>query len=182
MLLASRLVSCLKYLAVFWLSCWLAHDASAEEFTLVLTVKTGNVNNAGTDDPIYFALHYVEMVDVPAKDKKQKTRQKPEMKRVERGLDNPGNDRRAGAIGTYHLKFNCPLQAIKGIEIGMKAGDDAWFVDGMQYYIESGGKKSQVVNVPAVGWVSAAVGDGTKRFPSKQFYMFPASPPRFPKQ
>ena len=162
------------------LGCVLTSRSQAEKFTLMLRTKTGNINNAGTDDPAFFALHYQEMVELPYRNPKRKPRKVLQQKRLEAKLDNKGNDRKTGAIEDYKLEFECPLDKINRVEIGLKSGDDAWFLDGMQYVIVHDGKQSLPTTIPFSGWVSGAGNDGPKKARAKQYYWFAVKPPKFP--
>ena len=162
------------------LGCILTSRSQAEKFTLMLRTKTGNINNAGTDDPVFFALYYQELVEIPNRNPKRKPRKVLKQRRLEVKLDNEGNDRKVGAIEDYKLEFECPIDKINRVEIGLKSGDDAWFLDGMQYIIVRAGTQSLPTKIPFSGWVSAAANDGPKAARAKQFYWFNVKPPRFP--
>lgn len=156
----------------------LAHNALSDEFTLILQTKTGHINNAGTDEPVFFALHYMGTKEIQSRDPKRAPRTIPDQKRIEVNLDNEGNDRESGAIDTYKLTFDCPLDKICGVEIGLKSGDDAWYLDGLRYVIETDSKVSEPTSIAFSGWLSAAANDGSKRNPARQFYFFKVKPPK----
>ena len=145
---------------------------------MLLETKTGQINNAGTDEPVFFALHYMGTKEIPNRDPKRPPRSLPDQKRIEVNLDNEGNDRKTGALETYKLKFDCPIDKICGVEIGLKSGDDAWFLDGFRYMVETDTQNSDPTTIPFSGWLSAAANDGTKTAPSRQFYYFKVKPPK----
>jgi hypothetical protein len=155
--------------------------AVAEKFTLHVTTKTGNINNAGTNEQVFFALHYAEVVEIPPKKLGAKPKRKTEQKRIEFNLDNKGDDRKSGSVETYKFEVQCPIDGINGVEIGLKSGDDAWFLDGIRYHVEVNGTTSEATTIPFSGWLSAAANDGSKKAPAKQFYVFKVRPPTFPK-
>lgn len=150
-----------------------------EGFTLVLKTQTSNLNNAGTDEHVYFAVHYTEAVEVPQKGG-TKPKKKIVKKRLQATLDNPGNDRKVGALETYRLKFNCPVDTIRHVEIGMVNGDDAWHLSGFEYYVEREGAKSRPTTIVVNRWISAAANDGSRRSPAQQYFIFDVKPPTFP--
>jgi len=149
-----------------------------EEFTLIIQTKTGNKKYAGTDEHVYCALYYRGTRAIPHKNPKRDPRLVPDVKRIEKPLDNKGDDRKTGAIEEYRLKFDCPLDKIQGLEIGLKSGEDAWYLEGFRYVIETKDKTSNPVNVPCKHWLSAVPTDGPKSQPATQYLRFPAKPPK----
>lgn len=151
-----------------------------EGFDFILKTKTANVRNAGTDEPVYFVLHYVEVTEVPDENPKRKPKKTRKPKQIKVNLNNKGNDREVGAVDTYKLHFKCPLNQVTAIEIGLESGGDAWFLDGMQYVVARGDMQSRPVTVPFSGWLSADKRDAKSK--ARQYYWFRIKPPRlYPK-
>ena len=168
----------MRFLVIFLLLVLHAMPVAGEEFTLIIQTKTGNKNNAGTNEPVYFALHYLGTREIPRKNPKREPRVVPDAKRIEKPLDNKGDDRKTGAVDEYRLKFDCPINKIQGVEIGLKSGDDAWYLEGFRYVIETKDKASDPVNVPCTHWLSAARGDGPKSQPATQYLTLEVKPPK----
>ena len=152
-----------------------AIEGWAEPFTLVLSTRTSALNSAGTDDPIYFTLHYLDRSDDGEKGKEKP--KKPVLKGLTQRLDNPGDDFRTGVTNTFRLNFDCPLEEIRAVEIGMQSGEDGWHLAAFTYQIEVGERRSRPVSVPVGRWISGSAQDGGKT--AQRFLVFPARPPVF---
>ena len=176
-------MNCIRWclLAFAFLFGSVSETAFAEKFKLILTTKTGNRNGAGTDDPVYFALYYEGRVPAPNAKARAKMQTVPKEIRIEKNLNNKGDDRKTGAFDTYELEFECPMDKIRRVEIGLKAGEDAWYLEGMQYEIVYQGKRSTLTEIPLGGFISGAANDGPKNARAKQFYWFKVAPPKFPR-
>ena len=83
----------MRYLGFILIVLLQTVPAAAEEFTLIIQTKTGNKNNAGTDEHVYFALHYLGTREIPHKNPNREPRLVPDAKRIELPLDNKGDDR-----------------------------------------------------------------------------------------
>lgn len=155
--------------------------ANADGFTLVLTTVTSDARDSETDEPVYFAVHDLETSDVSQKGDKN-PRTKKLIKRVERNLDHHGDDREAGARETYRLKFSFRAEDIRGVEIGMTSGEDAWHLVGFEYYVEQDGEQSLTKQIPVGRWLSASETDKRAKIAAEQFYFFRVPPPIFRKK
>lgn len=153
-------------------------DGRAEPFTLVVVTRTSALNNAGTNDPIYLTLHYLERNEDG--DKPKGKAKKPVLKGLTKRLDKPGDDFRTGATDTFRLDFDCPLEAIRAVEIGMQSGEDGWHLAEFAYQIEMEERKSRPVPVPVNRWISGSAQDGHRK--AQRFLVFPARPPVFPRE
>ena len=165
-------------LILLFFGCVLPRSVHAEAFTLILRTKTGNVAKAGTNEQVFFALYYTAIVEVPNANPKRKPRKVKRQKRIEVKLDNKGDDRKVGAIDTYELKFECPIDKISAVEIGLKSGVDAWLLTGMQYVIVYKDKQSRPATIRFSGWLSADAKEKGIAKGARQYYRFKVKPPK----
>ena len=112
-------------------------------FRMFLDVKTANRKNAGTDD-----LSVVILLNGD-----------PSQRRV---LNRPRYDaRRVGAIDHFQFDFDCPTQQLKGIQVRVEGGADAWKCEGMVIRMEKGDAlTSRTYNKVINKWMSADAKEG----------------------
>lgn len=156
--------------------------ASGESCTFEIRTSTGNVNDAGTNAEIFFAVRYREKIEIQEDAGAKKKKTKSVVKRTEVKLNKKGNDRRTGAVDSYRIDVECVPSGIYAIEIGMKGGDDAWLLAELEYTVEFQGKSSKPVVVKGPVWISGAKNDGPKKNKAHQFYVKPVKPPVFAKE
>lgn len=157
----------------------LGTSSRCEEVTLILKTLTSNHDKAGTVDPAFFAVHFLEELDEGDK----KAGKKPRLKRVSEGINHRGRNRDVGQLDTYHLKLNIPVENVRRVEIGIKQGHDAWHLKGFEYVIERNGVKSRPTTIPVDRWISGDKHDGAKKGDvTYQFLYFDVKPPVFPKE
>jgi hypothetical protein len=151
----------------------LGATANAESFLLKLRTKTSNAPEAGTDDHVYFAVHYLV-----------RDESKPNVETAKARLrldDTRKNDRQTGAVDTYSLSFEFPPAMIRKVEIGMEGGRNAWLLERFDYAIVHQGKTSRPTVIPVNRWLSGEVIDRSLKGKAltSPYYVFEVKPPVF---